>query len=68
MAALLSVLARPLHPGLARVMRLMSLPDDAFDERFDGAAALEARFGLRLKRVPEFVREQVALAGRTPAH
>jgi uncharacterized protein YbjT (DUF2867 family) len=67
-AAVLSALARPLHPGLARVMRLMSLPDDAFDERFDGAAALEARFGLRLKRVPEFVREQVALAGRTPAH
>ena len=67
-ARALSVLARPLHPGMARVMRLLSLPDDAFDEGFDGAAALEARFGLRLKRVPEFVREQVALAGRTPAH
>jgi NADH dehydrogenase len=67
-ARALAVLARPLHPGLARVMRLLSLPDDAFEERFDDAAALEARFGLRLKRVPQFVQEQVALAGRTPAH
>jgi uncharacterized protein YbjT (DUF2867 family) len=66
-ARVLAVLARPLHPGMARVLRLLSLPDDAFDETFDGAAALEARFGLRLKRVPEFVHEQVALAGRAPA-
>ena len=66
-ARALAVLARPVHPGMARVMRLLSLPDDAFDESFDGAAALEARFGLRLQRVPEFVREQVALAGRSPA-
>ncbi|MDO9075169.1 MAG: SDR family oxidoreductase [Rubrivivax sp.] len=67
-ARALAVLARPVHPGMARVMRLLSLPDDAFDESFDGAAALEARFGLRLKRVPEFVREQVVLAGPPPAH
>lgn len=65
-ARALALLARPLHPGMARVMRLLSLPDDSFDERFDGAAALEARFGLRLKRVPEFVAEQVAQAGRRP--
>lgn len=67
-ARVLSVLARPLHPGMARIMKLLSLPDGAFEERFDGAAALEARFGMQLKRVPEFVREQVAAAGRAPAH
>lgn len=67
-ARALAVLLRPVHPGMARVMHLLSLPDDAFDEVFDGAAALEARFGLRLKRVHTFVREQVALAGRAPVH
>lgn len=66
-ARALAVLAQPVHPGMARVMRLLSLPDETFDESFHGAAALEARFGLRLKRVPEFVREQVALGGRPPA-
>jgi NADH dehydrogenase len=66
-ARVLAVLARPVHPGMARVMRLLSLPDDAFDECFDGAAALEARFGLRLKRVPAFVHEQVRQAGRRAA-
>jgi NADH dehydrogenase len=59
-ARMMSMLAGPLHPGMARILHLMSLPDAAFDERFDGAAALEQRFGLRLKRVQEFVREQVA--------
>lgn len=68
LARVLAVLARPVHPGMARLMTLLSLPDDAFEERFDDAAALETRFGLRLKRVPEFVAEQVALAGRLPAH
>jgi uncharacterized protein YbjT (DUF2867 family) len=66
LAAALSVLARPLHPGVARILKLLSLPDDAFDERFNGAAALELRFGLRLKRVGEFVREEVVRAGRSP--
>jgi uncharacterized protein YbjT (DUF2867 family) len=65
-ARVIAALAGPLHPGLARIMRLMSLPDDAFSERFDGAAALEREFGLKLKSVREFVAEQVwqAKAGR----
>lgn len=58
-ARVISVLAAPLHPGLARIMRLMSLPDDAFSERFEGAAALERVYGVKLKGVREFVREQV---------
>lgn len=65
-AALIGRLARPLHPGLARVIALMSLPDDAVSERFDGAAALELAYGIRLMTVPEFVRLQVEAARATP--
>lgn len=59
LAAVLAVLARPLHPGLARVLRLMSLADDAFDERFDGAAALEGEYGVRLTTMETFVQCRV---------
>lgn len=59
-ARVLSRLAGPLHPGAARVLRLMSLPDDAFDETWHGAAALEQRFGIRLTRLEAFVRARVA--------
>ena len=66
-ARAMSVLVRPLHPGIARLMHLLSLPDDAFDETWRGAAELEARFGLRLTRLEDFVaarvREHAALAG-----
>jgi len=58
-AGLLSVAARPWHPGMARVMRLMSLPDDAMPERFDGAAALERDYGIKLRKLEDFVQEQV---------
>lgn len=58
-ASVMSTLARPLHPGLARILRLLSLPDDAFDERFDGAAELEARYGIPLTRLEDFVQRQV---------
>lgn len=58
-AGFLSVVARPLHPGMARVMQLMSLPDAAFPERFDGAAALSRDHGLPLRTLEEFVQQQV---------
>jgi uncharacterized protein YbjT (DUF2867 family) len=64
-AATIGALAAPFHPGMARLMKLMALPDDAFDERFDGAEALERDHGLRLTRLEEFVRRQVAEARRT---
>jgi NADH dehydrogenase len=60
-ARAISVLAAPFHPGLARIMRLMSLADDAFSERFDGAEALERDYGVKLTRVHDFVRQQVRL-------
>ena len=34
-ASTLALLSRPFQPGLSRVMRLASLPDDAFSESFD---------------------------------
>lgn len=59
-ARLIARLASPWHPGMARIMGMLALPDEAFDERFDGAAALELAHGLRLKRTEDFVAEQVA--------
>ncbi len=58
-AGALSVLARPLHPGMARVMQLMSLPDDAFSERFNGATELQRSLGLPLRSLETFVQQQV---------
>jgi uncharacterized protein YbjT (DUF2867 family) len=66
-ARLLARLARPLHPGVARVLHLSSLPDDAFSERFDGADEIERRFGLRMTPLEEFVARQVDGARRARA-
>jgi len=61
-------LAAPFHPGAARLMRLLSLPDDAFDEHFDGAAALEQQYGIRLTRLQAFIDQQVRAAADAAAH
>ena len=58
-AAALSALARPLHPGMARVMRLLSLLDSAFDEHFQGADALQRDHGVPLTTLEAFVQRQV---------
>lgn len=58
-ARVIATLAAPFNPGLARIVRLFALPDDAYSERFDVAAALQARFGLQLTRLPDFVAAQV---------
>lgn len=36
----IALIARPLHPGLARIMQLSSLSDDVFPERFEAGASL----------------------------
>lgn len=59
-ARAMSALVAPLHPCMARILHRLSLPDDAIDERFDGAAALEQRFGVPLKRLDAFIHERVA--------
>ena len=54
-------IARPLHPGLSRVMRLSSLPDDACPESFDPANLLR-EYSIELTSLEAFVRERVAEA------
>ena len=66
-ARLLSRVAAPVHPGVARLMRLLGLPDDAFDETFDSAALQRAYPALRLTPLETFVRARIAQAGITPA-
>jgi uncharacterized protein YbjT (DUF2867 family) len=58
-ARVMGAIAGPLHPGVARLLRLMTLPDDAFDEHFHGAAALEREQGLQLTRLQAFIAERV---------
>lgn len=58
-ARAIEALARPLHPGVARVLRIMTTPAEAFDEHFHGAEALERAHGIRLTRLEDFVRERV---------
>ena len=65
-ASALAVLARPVHPGLARVLHLSSLPDEAFDEHFHGDTDFGRDLGVRMRSLEEFVRAQVQLAGITP--
>lgn len=65
-ARALAVLARPLHPGVARILRLLSLPDAAMNERFDGAAALERTHDVKLTTLETFVRERVAASRAGP--
>jgi uncharacterized protein YbjT (DUF2867 family) len=66
-ARVLSALARPLHPGVARLLHLTSLPDTAFSETWQGSADLEARFGIRLTRLEEFVAAQVRAHDAAPS-
>ena len=68
--SLVGWLARPFHPGVARAMRLSSLPDDAFAETFDSASAgIERIVGATTLEafVHERVSEHRALARRPPA-
>jgi uncharacterized protein YbjT (DUF2867 family) len=63
--AMAGVLA-PLHPGVARIMRLSTADETALAERFDGAAALEREHGIRLTSLESFVRARVAEAALRP--
>jgi hypothetical protein len=51
-------LVRPLHPGIARAMRLSSLPDDAFAETFDAASSGVER-AIGPTTLEAFVRDRV---------
>lgn len=58
MAKVMSIAFKPFHPGLSRVMYLGSLPDDAFNEKFD-ATALLAEFPMHLTTLEEFIQDRV---------
>jgi NADH dehydrogenase len=60
-ARTLALFSRPFQPGLSRVMRLASLPDDAFSESFDPTNLLRD-YPTRLTSLHEFVRNEVARA------
>jgi uncharacterized protein YbjT (DUF2867 family) len=66
LARVMAALLQPLHPGLARILALSALPDDAFDEHFDGAAALELAYEVKFTRLEDFVREKVLRAVAAP--
>ena len=53
-----SVLLKPVAPGVSRVMRLSSLPDDAYDATFDPTATPQL-YPMRLTTLEEFIRETV---------
>ncbi len=65
-AALLGRVIKPLHPGVARILRLSSLPDEAMPEHFEAPVDCERQFGVRMTPLEEFVRQQVQRAGITP--
>jgi NADH dehydrogenase len=65
-AKLMSVLFKPIHPGVSRIMYINSLPDDAFSEKFDPTALLK-EFPARLTRLEEFIGERVAEMKQQPA-
>jgi uncharacterized protein YbjT (DUF2867 family) len=52
----------PLHPGIGRIMRISSLPDDAYPESFDVTIPSGERSS-QPTTLQEFVRERVAEAG-----
>lgn len=68
LAGWIAKLAKPVHPGVARILELSSLPDEAYSERFEGAQALAQEYGVTLTTLPQFVEDRVAQwrrAGRT---
>lgn len=65
-AALMSRIIHPLHPGVARILRLSSLSEETLPERFEASVDYEREFGVRMTPLETFVRQQVELAGITP--
>jgi len=59
MAKAMSIMLKPVQPGISRIMYLGSLPDDAFCETFDPASLL-SEFPIHLTTLEEFIHERVA--------
>lgn len=65
MAKAMSIMLKPVQPGISRIMYLSSLPDDAFCETFDPAPLL-SEFPIHLTTLEEFIHERVAEAKKQP--
>ncbi len=65
MAKAMSIMLKPVQPGISRIMYLSSLPDDAFCETFDPALLL-SEFPIHLTTLEEFIDERVAEAKKQP--
>jgi uncharacterized protein YbjT (DUF2867 family) len=59
MAHAMSIMLKPVQPGISRIMYLNSLPDDAFCETFNPAILL-AEFPIHLTTLEEFIHDQIA--------
>ena len=59
MAKAMSIILKPVQPGVGRIRYLSSLPDNAFCETFDPTALL-AEFQIHLTTLEEFIHERVA--------
>jgi uncharacterized protein YbjT (DUF2867 family) len=57
-ARLMSILLKPIQPGISRLMYLSSLPDGAFRETIDLAEMLEV-FPINLTTLHEFILERI---------
>jgi len=58
-AKVISIVLKPVQPGVSRIMYLSSLPDDAFCETFDPASLL-SEFPIHLTTLEEFIHERIA--------
>jgi uncharacterized protein YbjT (DUF2867 family) len=65
MAKAMSIILRPVQPGVSRIMYLSSLPDESFCETFDPTALL-AEFPIHLTTLEEFIHGRVAEAKKQP--
>jgi uncharacterized protein YbjT (DUF2867 family) len=59
MAKAMSVILKPVQPGISRIMYLGSLPDNAFCETFDPEILL-AEFPIHLTTLEEFIHDRIA--------
>lgn len=53
-----ALIARPIHPGIARVMRIAGLPDDAFPEAVEAGRSVGAH-EIGATTLEEFVHARV---------
>lgn len=66
LAGWISRLAAPLHPGVARILAIAAMPDDAFAETFDCSEFQRDHPHVPLTPLETFIQARVAEAATTP--